>query len=1068
MLTSLNIDYFIKDQLQPLFINLYSKNKVIEYVRVEDINHKYYIAGTLNILSHCHNIECTLDYTLTDLNIIKGEYLYILVVLNFLTKKSINKFPFEYQSDVLNNLIQNRSKKMSEKIKDDLLINLASSQSFIDKAKSNYQSQVKTMTKNEKYDIESIFNINENENDVLPVLSFKIGSKKKYIIKSVHDFINKFNKQENHKYGKELEFVHAPSQFSDDALKTIDFIKTLEHLYSSHNMQVNNYNSNLRRYGKEILIETFNIDTIFDFYKDENGNTTFVEKDLPVKVEIKKGKFAYKISLRYLKFILGDKYIYTVESDKTQCVISRIKSDSYGLLRDFIKQFEYESSIYISINDYQEFYRYVLMPIKDYLDIKSDETIDDNNYSIIHIYGDINEQSQVYFKVYYVDEDQRRIKAFHPDTYKTINQDIVENYFESQCDYIEDHIVYFDMNNDKTVDFLLNGLEFLSDYAQIFVSESLKKIGKETRYTINAGVRISNDLLAIDIESDQIPKSEIGNVLDHYRRKKKYYRLKNGDVLFLNSPELEELDNLAKQYHFDLKSMKNGYIELNKNKALSLDKMDFEHIQLNRNKTFTQLIDNFENKINKKFEINKSYNDILRDYQKDGLKWLNTLNNYGFNGILADDMGLGKTLQVISLLEHISSDKPSLVVAPASLIYNWEDEVCKFSKTLKVKCITGNKEERQRIIKNISDYNLYITSYDYIRRDIDMYENITFNYVVLDEAQNIKNANTINAKSVKQLNANHKLALTGTPIENTLAELWSIFDFLMPDYLYNYHYFRGYFENDIVKNNDENKIRQLKQMVTPFILRRNKKDVLKELPEKIERTQYIPFNKEESEIYYASLASANEQLQDLLHMENVNKVQILALLTRLRQLCCEPRMVYENIESPSSKLNSAIELISTFNENKQQVLLFSSFTQSLDLIAQELSLHHISYEMLTGSTPKEKRRQLVEQFQNKEFTVFLISLKAGGTGLNLTNAEAVIHFDPWWNISAQNQATDRAYRIGQHNNVQVYKLVMKESIEEKIIQLQQKKKDLSDMFVENNEGSLSQMTTEEIKSLFTM
>ena len=257
-------------------------------------------------------------------------------------------------------------------------------------------------------------------------------------------------------------------------------------------------------------------------------------------------------------------------------------------------------------------------------------------------------------------------------------------------------------------------------------------------------------------------------------------------------------------------------------------------------------------------------------------------------------------------------------------------------------------------------------------------------------------------------------------------------------------------------------------MVSPFILRRTKKDVLTELPDKIEKTRFIPFNEEESKLYYASLAQANEELQSLLHMENINKVQILALLMRLRQLCCEPRMVYENIINVSSKLKSAIDIIDNASQNKQQVLLFSTFKQSLDYIAKELELNGISYGMLSGSTNKEKRRELVEAFQNNEFSVFLISLKAGGTGLNLTNAEIVIHFDPWWNISVQNQATDRAHRIGQKKNVQVYKLVMKDSIEEKIIALQEKKKDLADMFVENNDGNISSMSKDDIVELFKM
>ena len=400
-----------------------------------------------------------------------------------------------------------------------------------------------------------------------------------------------------------------------------------------------------------------------------------------------------------------------------------------------------------------------------------------------------------------------------------------------------------------------------------------------------------------------------------------------------------------------------------------------------------------------------------------------------------------------------------------SLVYKWENECRKWNLDISTNLILGGALEREEIIKNIN-YNkksIYITSYDSLRRDIDFYENKEFEYVILDEAQYIKNQKTQNAISVKKLKSRHKLALTGTPIENSLAELWSIFDFLMPNYLFNYHYFLLHYENDIVRNDDEEKKKRLKQLVTPFILRRNKKEVLTELPDKIEKTQFIEFNEDEYKLYLAHLAQVNNELK---MNEEMNKIEVLAMLTRLRQLCCEPRLIFDNIYHSSSKLKACTDLIVNLKENNQKVLLFSSFTSALNLIEEELNILGISYLKLTGQTSKEKRKEMIEKFQNKEVDVFLISLKAGGTGLNLTAAQAVIHFDPWWNVSAQNQATDRAYRIGQEKNVQVFKLVMKNSIEEKILELQDKKKDLADTFVEGNEGSISKMSKEDIMELF--
>ncbi len=455
------------------------------------------------------------------------------------------------------------------------------------------------------------------------------------------------------------------------------------------------------------------------------------------------------------------------------------------------------------------------------------------------------------------------------------------------------------------------------------------------------------------------------------------------------------------------------------------------------------------------------------DYQKEGYQWLRTIHDCGFNGILADDMGLGKTLQVIALIELLKLKQVSIVICPSSLIYNWEDEVNKFAPDLKVKCIVGNQSIRQNIINEVQNYRLVITSYDYMRRDYQLYQQVEFGYIILDESQYIKNQKTKNAQSVKELKGLHKLALSGTPIENSLAELWSVFDFLMPQYLFNYHYFKKQYESKIVKDHDEEAIKQLRKLVSPFILRRNKKDVLLELPDKIEKTQIIPFTSKESELYFANLAQVNQELQALFQTEAVDKIQILAMLTKLRQICCEPRMIYENIDEVSSKMKACLELINSYKMNNQKVLLFSTFTKVFDLFEEEFYLNGITYFKLTGTTSKEKRKEYVDRFQNNEVDVFLISLKAGGTGLNLTQAEAVIHFDPWWNLSAQNQATDRAYRIGQHKNVQVHKLIMKDSIEEKIQKLQNKKKELADMFVENNEGNITSLSKDELMELFS-
>ena len=436
------------------------------------------------------------------------------------------------------------------------------------------------------------------------------------------------------------------------------------------------------------------------------------------------------------------------------------------------------------------------------------------------------------------------------------------------------------------------------------------------------------------------------------------------------------------------------------------------------------------------------------------------------NGILADDMGLGKTIQVLVFYEQfVSKDKPSLIVCPSSLMYNWMSEIEKFKIGVDAVCVTGPQEVRKEIIQE--NHELYITTYDYLRRDVELYMPMEFEYIVLDEAQFIKNPKTKNAQSVKALKSKHRLALTGTPIENSLSELWSIFDFLLPGYLYSLNYFTKNFEKPIQMGDDDRQS-QLQKLVSPFILRRTKKQVLKDLPDKVEKDMWLNFSPEEKQLYLANLAQVNEQLQQQLELEQVDSILIIAMMTRLRQICCEPRMLYENYKGESTKFTMCLDLIETLKENGKKVLLFSSFTSIFDSFIEEFNQRGIKYHMITGAVDKKKRKEEVDAFQNDDSDVFLISLKAGGTGLNLTKAQAVIHYDPWWNVSAQNQATDRAYRIGQTKNVLVYQLLMKNTIEEKIYEMQKRKKEMSDVFVENSKGGISTLSKEELRDLFSM
>lgn len=886
-------------------------------------------------------------------------------------------------------------------------------------------------------------------------LSYKIASDRSYTIKNLNTFIQNIKANEIVEYGNALVTDHNSKAFDSSSLKQIRFIKEYFHLKDD---------------DRSIRITSDNIDDFFlTHYDNLDININFTTIDLQNFIlEIQKDEDYTTIKYKEPDgiTIIGHQYIYYFD----HYTLNRYSKECSNALRPLLTHLE-NNSLTIPNNELPHFSKYIIDSVVPYVEFTGDD-IDEYlpmDISLL-IYVDLNNNNELSVTLDYRDDQGNTILENPKDLVLPLKLDGVIQTLQKYLEYDEITQMYYLYNEEDIYDFITRVLPSLNNDCEIYISEEIKQMNKPKNMKLNIGVRLQNDLLKIDINSINVDKEEIKDILYAFQHKKNYHRLKNGEFINLDDDSIKDLDLLFNDLNIEYNDLKDGEVEVDKYHSLYLENfMNSSSLHFNRDQHFQDLISHIEEKDPEDIQVPQNYSKILRDYQVQGFKWLKTMSEYGFGGILADDMGLGKTLQVMTLIEDgIGENHVSLVVAPATLIYNWQDEIKKFSKKLKTVCITGNIAQRKKLIESIPKYDVVITSYDYIRRDYELYKDYQFYYFILDEAQYIKNQSTKNAQTVKLINGKYRFALTGTPIENSLAELWSIFDFLMPQYLFNYHYFQKQYESSIVKNNDEEKTKQLKKLVTPFILRRNKKEVLKELPDKIEQNMILPFSDEEEKIYVANLAKVNEELQQLYDIEGSDKMQILKMLTRLRQLCLEPRLVYDNIDQPSSKLKACMELIKTMQENKQKVLLFSSFTSALDLIAEECQKAGITYYMLTGSTNKEERRELVSRFQKDDTTLFLISLKAGGTGLNLTSAENVIHYDPWWNVSAQNQATDRAYRIGQKSNVQVFNLVMKDSVEEKIIEMQKRKKELADMFVENNSGGLSQMSKEDILSLFTM
>lgn len=622
------------------------------------------------------------------------------------------------------------------------------------------------------------------------------------------------------------------------------------------------------------------------------------------------------------------------------------------------------------------------------------------------------------------------------------------------------------MKEDEIFQLMTEGIQDLCRQFEVFYSKeykanSIKKVGM-----LSAGIRLNTDinLLEMDVDYGHIPKEELRDFFRSIKLKKKYYRLKSGAFINLMTED-KQIDELR-----DLLSIgevtEDNKIAFSQTAVMEVDELLPHTQRITRDAGYKQLLEDLKNPDKTNWELPNGMEDILRPYQITGYRWLCSLAHYGMGGILADDMGLGKTLQTITYVLANPGTR-TLIVCPTSLAYNWQDEFSKFAPQIATQIISGTPQERADLMQQSADVPVWITTYPLIRKDVDLYKAQIFDACFIDEAQFIKNPTSLGAKAVKAVQAKHRFALTGTPIENTLSELWSIFDFVMPGFFGRYRQFEECYEKPILRDHDSVQMQKLRRKIRPFVLRRMKKEVLTELPDKIETRRMAEMGAKQRKIYESYLARIQMELAgDEENTPGGNRMQVLAALTRLRQICCHPATFASNYHGGSGKLDLLMEQLPDILEGGHSVIVFSQFTSMLSIIAHELKQRNIPFFYLAGSTSAQERKREVKEFNRGEVKVFLISLKAGGTGLNLTGADTVIHFDPWWNPAVEDQATDRAYRIGQKKKVQVIKYVMKDSIEEKIYELQKRKKQLSDQLIQAGESFVTQLTMEEIKELF--
>ncbi len=669
----------------------------------------------------------------------------------------------------------------------------------------------------------------------------------------------------------------------------------------------------------------------------------------------------------------------------------------------------------------------------------------------------------------FVAKETPELKSYGDD----IDRDLLEIF---PRDYFEGGLWGIRNNNIGGIySFLTNGLEALAELGEVNISDSVKNMNVRKMPEITGFFDIDEDnagILDLKLDLKGFSIEELVEILQSYKNQKKYHRLKSGDFISLSNVNLDSLTSLFLDSGLSIKEFASGKMNLPLYRALYLDQIlkGQNGINYEGGERLKKLIDEFERINESDYVVPSSMEETMRSYQKDGYRWLRVLIEHGFGGILADDMGLGKTIQALSLLLALKEEgKPmhTLIVTPASLVYNWKAEVKKFTPTLNAVTVTGTAKERAEIIKNNNAWDILVTSYDLLKRDIAHYEGISFDIEIIDEAQFIKNHTTAAAKSVRAVRASSRIALTGTPIENRLSELWSIFEYLMPGFLFSQEVFKREISSPIEKNADKEAALKLKKLTGPFILRRLKTDVLKELPEKTEEVRVTPLEGEQLKLYTAEVAKTKGMLKKYGNY-NEKKIEILAELTKIRQICCDPALLYKDYKGGSAKREAVMDLINAAIDGGHRILLFSQFTSMLELLESDLNENNIKYYKITGDTPSAKRLEMVDAFNNGDTPLFLISLKAGGTGLNLTGADIVIHYDPWWNTAVENQATDRAHRIGQKRQVTVYKMIAQNTIEENIVKLQEAKKNLADEIVTTENTSLSSLSKEDLMELLSI
>jgi SNF2 family DNA or RNA helicase len=907
-------------------------------------------------------------------------------------------------------------------------------------------------------------------------ISLKVGQRgttRNYIVKNIYKFLQAYSEQKKILINKQHSFLIEPQAFTPDvneALTVLWGMAQTQQLMGQTGILVNGkldkkYLLVPIGWGQKLLEMLGKLGATFGYDEKKLSPILFSDAALPLAFSVKKDKEQFVLAVEKDYDQVFNYYHWGIIDEKIH-PLSSCQQEIYLTLDQLLKRIEKKEIPYAK-KELSVLFKQVLPLLRQIgeVNIATEvyQYISDEDLAISFILRKKKGQIAVELQFSYGDAifssnvANNMVKENQPEVLRDYQKEDRARHLLQQQGY-EENEAGFVKNLPTGSDlyyFFTRELPTLQQLGTVKLGKKLRELYLDA-HKIEPEVKVDSDGSWLDVHFDisGIGEKEIDNILRSLLNQDAFYTLTNGQILSLETPEFQETSAVLQKLR-QTKSQ-DGVIKMPLNQGLVLqDQLKAANVSFSDD--FTQMVKDLTHPENYPAQLPAGLNADLRPYQVTGFRWLKMLSHYQFGGILADEMGLGKTLQTIAYLlseKQADATKTTLIVAPASLTFNWLAELKKFAPSLKAAVVGGNKQERMNCLAQ--EVDIYITSYASLRQDIDLYRELSLDQLILDEAQMVKNAATKTAKALRSLVIPHRFALSGTPIENNLEELWSLFEMIMPGFFPSQQRYR------------QLSAEQIAQMIKPFVLRRDKATVLKDLPEKLETNYYSALTEDQKKIYLAYLRQMREEISQMdAAAFKKNRISILAGLTRLRQICCDPKLFIDDYEGTSGKLEQVKDLIQAAKENGRRVLLFSQFTGMLTIIEEELA--KLGYESfyLRGSTPPKNRIEMVNAFNQGEKDVFLISLKAGGTGLNLTGADTVILYDLWWNPAVEEQAAGRAHRIGQEKVVEVWRMIAEGTIEERMNALQQDKRELFQKVIQGNETQLQQLTEADIRMILS-